>query len=70
MLKFNFIFHISYLIFYIQPIEKVWGFSKKWYGNHLNPEWKKWTVDEAKKIFKEFDLDHWNWDLEDSKSRF
>mgnify|MGYP000524521226 CR=1 FL=1 len=42
----------------IQPIEKVWNFSKKWYGNHLNPGWKKWTVAQAKQLFKEFGLEH------------
>jgi len=38
----------------IQPIENIWNFSKKWYGNHLNPEWTKWTIEEAKQMFKEF----------------
>jgi Alkylmercury lyase len=54
----------------IQPIDKIWAFSKKWYGNHLNPDWKKWTIDEAKTIFAEFELNHPIWDLEDSKERF
>jgi hypothetical protein len=54
----------------IQPIDKIWGLSKKWYGNHLNPDWKKWTMKEAKKMFLEFKLKHEVWDLEDSDSRF
>ena len=54
----------------IQPIEKIWEFSKKWYGNHLNPNWKKWTIQEAKEMFKEFDLDNKIWDLDDSNGRF
>jgi hypothetical protein len=54
----------------IQPIEKIWSFSKKWYGNHLNPEWTKWTVDDAKRMFKEFELGGKIWNLEDSKKRF
>lgn len=54
----------------IQPIEKIWNFSKKWYENHLNPEWKKWTIDEAKQIFREFELENKIWDLGDSKERF
>jgi hypothetical protein len=54
----------------IQPIEKIWDFSKRWYGNHLNPEWTKWTVDDAKRIFKEFQLEGEIWNLGDSKERF
>lgn len=54
----------------IQTIEKIWNFSKKWYGNHLNPNWKKWTIEEAKEIFNEFDLKNKIWQLEDSNERF
>ena len=54
----------------IQPIEKIWNFSKKWYGNHLNPNWKKWTIEEEKEIFNEFDLKNKIWQLEDSNERF
>ncbi len=54
----------------IQPISKIWNFSKKWYGNHLNPNWEKWTLVEAKKIFAEFGLNHPVWSLEDSNERF
>lgn len=54
----------------IQPIEKIWRFSQKWYGNHLNPQWTKWTIDDAKKIFNEFELGGKIWSLGDSKERF
>ena len=54
----------------IRPIETIWNFSKKWYGNHLKPDWKKWTVDEAKQLFKEFSLENETWNLGDSKERF
>lgn len=54
----------------IQPIEKIWNFSKKWYGNHLSPEWTKWTIEEAKEMFREFELNHSIWKLDDSKERF
>lgn len=54
----------------IQSIEKIWSFSKKWYGNHLNPEWTKWTIEEAKQIFNEFELQNKTWDLGSSKERF
>ncbi len=54
----------------IQPIGKIWQFSKKWYGNHLNPDWKKWTMKEAKEIFLEFNLKHEIWDVENLDLRF
>jgi Alkylmercury lyase len=54
----------------IQPIANVWEFSKKWYGNHLNPGWKKWTMQEAKDIFLEFNLANKIWDIDASGSRF
>ncbi len=54
----------------IQPIEKIWAFSKRWYGNHLNPEWTKWTVEDAKRIFREYELEGNIWNLGDSKERF
>jgi hypothetical protein len=54
----------------IQPIDKIWKFSKKWYGNHLDPNWKKWTKKEAREIFLEFNLTHEVWDLENLNSRF
>ena len=54
----------------IQPIENIWNFSKKWYGNHLDPNWNKWTMEEAKELFKEFELDNEIWHLGDSTERF
>ncbi len=27
----------------VQPINRIWDFSKEWYGNHLSTDWKKWT---------------------------
>lgn len=54
----------------IQPISKIWEFSKEWYGNHLNVDWKKWTMQEAKEMFAKFKLEHEIWNLEDEKGRF
>ena len=54
----------------IQPIDHVWKFAKKWYGSHLDPNWTKWTAEEAKDIFAEFDLTHPVWDLNVSEDRF
>lgn len=54
----------------VQPIDHVWQFSQKWYGNHLNPEWEKWTMQEAQEIFKEFNLTHPVWQIESQATRF
>lgn len=54
----------------VQPVEKIWAFAQKWYGNHLNPNWQKWTVAEAKAIFAAFDLTHSIWNLNASEERF
>ena len=54
----------------IQPIQRIWEFSKKWYGDHLNPNWVKWTAEDAKRMFLEFNLTHPIWDLETSGQRF
>lgn len=54
----------------VQPIEKIWEFSKVWYGNHLNPRWKKWTSEEAKMIFERFGLTGETWKIPATDSRF
>lgn len=54
----------------IQPIEKIWSFSKKWYGNHLNPQWTKWSMEDAQKMFTEFGLTGHVWALGESTGRF
>ncbi len=36
----------------------------------LNPAWEKWTMQEAKEIFSEFNLADRIWDLETSGTRF
>jgi len=54
----------------IQPINNIWAFSKEWYGNHLNPEWTKWTMQEAKEMFARYNLTSATWELETSGKRF
>lgn len=53
-----------------QPMAKIWEFSKQWYGDHLNPQWRKWTKAEAKEMFKKYKLSGDVWDLGDSDERF
>ncbi|MBF5060180.1 hypothetical protein NEPTK9_001711 [Candidatus Neptunochlamydia vexilliferae] len=54
----------------VQPIETVFEFAKIWYGNHLNRNWTKWTIEEAQEIFDHFGLNHPHWDLPKAQSRF
>ena len=54
----------------IQPISKIWAFSREWYGNHLSPQWVKWTMQEAREMFAKHNLSGPTWDLETSGKRF
>jgi hypothetical protein len=54
----------------VQPVEKIWQLSKVWYGNHLNPEWHKWTNEEARHIFEQFGLGGTIWHIPVSDTRF
>lgn len=54
----------------IQPIRTIWSFAKDWYGNHLNENWHKWTIEEAKALFHKHGLTHNVWQLNESNERF
>ncbi|MEX0272995.1 MAG: organomercurial lyase, partial [Flavobacteriaceae bacterium] len=54
----------------VQAINKIWEFSKVWYGKHLDQDWTKWSVEDAKKIFNRFELDHSIWQLPTHNERF
>jgi hypothetical protein len=54
----------------VQPIENVWQFAQVWYGNHLREDWKKWTLEEAKSIFQQFNFTHDVWNVATTNSRF
>jgi Alkylmercury lyase len=54
----------------LQPVNNIWQFSKKWYGNHLDPNWQKWTMAEAKEIFRSYNLTSDTWKMENSDARF
>ncbi|MFX1536403.1 MAG: alkylmercury lyase family protein [Promethearchaeota archaeon] len=53
----------------VLPIEKTWDLAKVWYGNHLAPDWKKWTTKEAQEIFTQLGLtdDFWKVPLSDER---
>jgi len=54
----------------VQPMENIWNFAKVWYGNHLCEDWKKWTSEQAKLIFEQFNLVSDIWEISSTKSRF
>jgi hypothetical protein len=54
----------------VQPVQNIWAFAQAWYGNHLNPNWEKWTNREAQQIFERFGLVHDIWNIPVSDSRF
>lgn len=54
----------------VQPIGKIAELAAVWYGRHLERDWRKWTVDEAREIFERFDLTHEIWRLPAGDERF
>jgi hypothetical protein len=54
----------------LQPISTVWEFAREWYGRHLDPDWQKWTAEEAAEIFKRYGLSGPIWELEGNGVRF
>lgn len=54
----------------VQPIDKVFEFAKVWYGKHLDPDWVKWSAEEAAEIFERFGLTDPIWDIPVTDSRF
>ncbi len=54
----------------VQPLPHIWDFAQVWYGNHLNPQWEKWTNQQAYEIFQRFNLTHDVWCIPLSDERF
>lgn len=54
----------------VQPLANVWAFAQAWYGRHLDPDWKKWTTEEARALFEQFGLTGPIWALPASAERF
>jgi Alkylmercury lyase/Bacterial regulatory proteins, gntR family len=54
----------------VRPIEQVWGFAREWYGRHHDPDWAKWTPDEAAAMFARHDLTGPIWELPAGGERF
>jgi hypothetical protein len=54
----------------VQPIARVARLARAWYADHLRPDWRKWTVEEARALFARFELTHPVWELPASGQRF
>jgi hypothetical protein len=52
------------------PLHQVAELARAWYGSHANPDWHKWTVDEAQAIFYKVGLRSQFWDLGEKSGRF
>ena len=46
------------------------GTARAWYGRHLDDDWTKWTVDEARALFERFGLTGPTWALPGAAGRF
>lgn len=54
----------------VQRIQKAYDFAREWYGYHLAPEWRKWTTDEARRLFEKHGLRGPIWELPRTADRF
>ena len=54
----------------VQPIEVVWELAKAWYGRHLDRDWQKWSISQAREIFAGLGLSGDTWELPDSDGQF
>ena len=54
----------------VQPVAKVLELAKRWYGEHLRPDWTKKSVPDARAIFAELGFVHPVWSLPAEGGRF
>lgn len=52
------------------PLAQVMDLARAWYGSHLDRDWHKWSVTEARTIFQRVGLVGPFWDLGDASGRF
>src|SRR4030095_16588433 len=53
-----------------QPAQRVYELGATWYAHHLDKNWHKWTLEEARAIFTKCGLAGPIWDLPHSDERF
>jgi len=54
----------------VRPVEQIWRFAAEWYGRHRDPNWVKWTPDQAAEIFVRHGLAGPIWELPTGGDRF
>jgi hypothetical protein len=54
----------------VVPISQVMDLGRLWYARHGDPNWRKWTVEEAGQIFRAAGLIGDFWDIPESDGRF
>jgi hypothetical protein len=53
-----------------QRAQRVYDFARVWYGRHLDRNWRKWSVEEARRLFARFGFQGPIWELPASAERF
>lgn len=54
----------------VRGLDQVWRFAGDWYARHLDTDWRKWTIDEARTMFARHGLDGPIWELPAAAGRF
>ncbi len=54
----------------IRPVDQIRQFSREWYGQHLNTDWRRWTVTEASEMFARHGLEGPISTLQATRERF
>ena len=47
----------------IFSLEQQWGLARAWYGDRLEPDWRRKTLEEAEAVFRSLGLTSSFWDL-------
>ncbi len=54
----------------VLPIAQLGDLARRWYGRHADRQWSKWTVPQARDIFKASCLNGSFWELPEAKGKF
>ena len=54
----------------VRPVEQIWNFASEWYSRHADPDWDKWTVQEAAEMFRRHGLSGPVWAMPSQVGRF
>ncbi len=54
----------------VRPLSVVARFAAQWYGRHLDADWRKWTIAEARALIADHGLSGPIWDWANTEGRF